>query len=152
MVGRVRSRALIAEPRRGTVMRAVHADGMRGRARGRDAASAVYRTRSLITSPPSSLPPSPSFPLQAQSLGAEFLTVELEESGEGTGGYAKEMSPEFIAAEVRCGRAVLRSGGGGGGGAYVESLKLPPPPPAPPAARKLAMPPCRFCANRTNRR
>jgi NAD/NADP transhydrogenase alpha subunit len=38
---------------------------------------------------------------QAKSLGAEFLTVELEESGEGGGGYAKEMSPEFIAAEVR---------------------------------------------------
>lgn len=38
---------------------------------------------------------------QAKSLGAEFLTVELEESGEGQGGYAKEMSPAFIAAEVR---------------------------------------------------
>lgn len=37
---------------------------------------------------------------QARSLGAEFLTVELEESGEGGGGYAKEMSPEFIAAEM----------------------------------------------------
>ena len=38
---------------------------------------------------------------QAQSLGAEFLRVEMEESGEGGGGYAKEMSPEFIEAEVR---------------------------------------------------
>jgi H+-translocating NAD(P) transhydrogenase len=38
---------------------------------------------------------------QAKSLGAEFLTVNLKESGEGSGGYAKEMSPEFIAAEVR---------------------------------------------------
>ncbi|GAB4817580.1 hypothetical protein N2152v2_004626 [Parachlorella kessleri] len=38
---------------------------------------------------------------QAKSLGAEFLTVELEESGEGQGGYAKEMSPEFIAAEMK---------------------------------------------------
>lgn len=37
---------------------------------------------------------------QAKSLGAEFLTVDLEESGEGSGGYAKEMSPEFIAAEM----------------------------------------------------
>ncbi len=37
---------------------------------------------------------------QAKSLGAEFLTVELEESGEGTGGYAKEMSKEFLDAEV----------------------------------------------------
>jgi NAD/NADP transhydrogenase alpha subunit len=32
-------------------------------------------------------------------MGAEFLTITLKESGEGTGGYAKEMSPEFIAAE-----------------------------------------------------
>ena len=39
---------------------------------------------------------------QAKSLGAEFLTVHLKESGEGQGGYAKEMSPEFIAAEVSC--------------------------------------------------
>lgn len=38
---------------------------------------------------------------QAKSLGAEFLTVELEESGEGSGGYAKEMSKEFLDAEVR---------------------------------------------------
>lgn len=37
---------------------------------------------------------------QAKSLGAEFLTVDLEESGEGTGGYAKEMSKEFLDAEV----------------------------------------------------
>ncbi|PRW58593.1 NAD(P) mitochondrial isoform A [Chlorella sorokiniana] len=37
---------------------------------------------------------------QAKSLGAEFLTVELEETGEGQGGYAKEMSPEFIEAEM----------------------------------------------------
>ena len=38
---------------------------------------------------------------QAKSMGAEFLTVDIEESGEGQGGYAKEMSPEFIAAEAR---------------------------------------------------
>ena len=37
---------------------------------------------------------------QAKSLGAEFLTVEMEESGEGQGGYSKEMSKEFIDAEV----------------------------------------------------
>lgn len=37
---------------------------------------------------------------QAKSLGAEFLEVKLKESGEGTGGYAKEMSPEFIKAEM----------------------------------------------------
>ena len=32
---------------------------------------------------------------QAQSLGAEFLEVDFEESGEGGGGYAKEMSKEW---------------------------------------------------------
>jgi NAD(P) transhydrogenase subunit alpha len=37
---------------------------------------------------------------QIQSLGGEFLTVEIQESGDGGGGYAKEMSPEFIAAEM----------------------------------------------------
>jgi NAD(P) transhydrogenase len=35
---------------------------------------------------------------QAQSLGAEFLEVDFEESGEGGGGYAKEMSAEWHAA------------------------------------------------------
>src|SRR3954470_7262243 len=37
---------------------------------------------------------------QVQSMGAEFLTVSLLEDGSGTGGYAKEMSKEFIAAEM----------------------------------------------------
>lgn len=37
---------------------------------------------------------------QAKSLGAEFLTVSVRESGEGQGGYAKQMSNEFIEAEV----------------------------------------------------
>lgn len=37
---------------------------------------------------------------QAKSMGAEFLTVDLKESGEGQGGYAKEMSKEFIEAEM----------------------------------------------------
>jgi NAD(P) transhydrogenase subunit alpha len=37
---------------------------------------------------------------QVESLGAKFLEVELKESGEGQGGYAKTMSPEFIAAEM----------------------------------------------------
>ncbi len=36
---------------------------------------------------------------QVQSLGGEYLTVEIEESGEGSGGYAKEMSQAFIEAE-----------------------------------------------------
>src|SRR3954470_10999358 len=37
---------------------------------------------------------------QVESLGASFLTVELEEDGEGGGGYAREMSAAFIAAEM----------------------------------------------------
>ena len=42
----------------------------------------------------------PSVKEQIQSMGAEFLEVKIQESGEGTGGYAKEMSPEFIKAEM----------------------------------------------------
>ncbi|KAL5489746.1 hypothetical protein ACEPAI_4578 [Sanghuangporus weigelae] len=38
---------------------------------------------------------------QVQSLGAEFLEVEIMEEGAGTGGYAKEMSKEFIEAEMK---------------------------------------------------
>ncbi|MFO0596667.1 MAG: Re/Si-specific NAD(P)(+) transhydrogenase subunit alpha [Myxococcaceae bacterium] len=37
---------------------------------------------------------------QVESLGARFLEVKLKEAGEGQGGYAKVMSPEFIAAEM----------------------------------------------------
>ncbi|KAK5971862.1 Alanine dehydrogenase/pyridine nucleotide transhydrogenase, partial [Trichostrongylus colubriformis] len=37
---------------------------------------------------------------QIQSLGGEFLTVSIKEEGEGTGGYAKEMSKEFLQAEM----------------------------------------------------
>lgn len=37
---------------------------------------------------------------QVQSLGAEFLEVSIEEEGGGAGGYAKEMSKEFIEAEM----------------------------------------------------
>lgn len=58
---------------------------------------------------------------QAKSLGAEFLTVDLEESGEGTGGYAKEMSKEFLDAEV-------------------HRNNLPPPPKSAPHH-----PPCHTC-------
>ncbi len=36
---------------------------------------------------------------QVKSLGGEFLTVKIQESGEGQGGYAKEMSKEFLDAE-----------------------------------------------------
>ncbi|KAF8798089.1 PNTB-domain-containing protein, partial [Phlegmacium glaucopus] len=37
---------------------------------------------------------------QVQSLGAEFIEVEIQEEGGGAGGYAKVMSKEFIAAEM----------------------------------------------------
>ncbi|MGB7085484.1 MAG: Re/Si-specific NAD(P)(+) transhydrogenase subunit alpha [Phormidesmis sp.] len=37
---------------------------------------------------------------QVESLGAEFLELSFEEDGSGEGGYAKTMSPEFIAAEM----------------------------------------------------
>lgn len=35
-----------------------------------------------------------------QSLGAEFLEVNIKEDGSGAGGYAKVMSKEFIEAEM----------------------------------------------------
>jgi NAD(P) transhydrogenase subunit alpha len=38
---------------------------------------------------------------QVESLGGRFLQVEIEESGEGGGGYAKVMSKEFIEAEMK---------------------------------------------------
>jgi len=42
----------------------------------------------------------PAVKEQVQSMGAEFLEVQLEEDGAGEGGYAKEMSPAYIAAEL----------------------------------------------------
>lgn len=42
----------------------------------------------------------PAVKEQVQSMGAEFLELEFAEDGTGEGGYAKEMSPEFIAAEM----------------------------------------------------
>ena len=37
---------------------------------------------------------------QIESMDAEFLELDFEEEGSGTGGYAKVMSKEFIAAEM----------------------------------------------------
>jgi NAD(P) transhydrogenase subunit alpha len=37
---------------------------------------------------------------QVESMGAEFLELNFEEDGSGSGGYAKTMSPEFIKAEM----------------------------------------------------
>jgi len=37
---------------------------------------------------------------QIESMDAEFLMLDFQEDGSGSGGYAKVMSPEFIAAEM----------------------------------------------------
>lgn len=37
---------------------------------------------------------------QVESMDGEFLLLDFEEDGAGSGGYAKTMSPEFIAAEM----------------------------------------------------
>jgi NAD(P) transhydrogenase subunit alpha len=42
----------------------------------------------------------PAVKEQVESMGAEFLQLAFEEDGTGQGGYAKTMSPEFIAAEM----------------------------------------------------
>jgi NAD(P) transhydrogenase subunit alpha len=42
----------------------------------------------------------PTVKEQVKSMGAEFIELEVHEDGEGAGGYAKEMSPAFIAAEM----------------------------------------------------
>lgn len=36
-----------------------------------------------------------------QSLGAEFVEVDIKEDGSAAGGYAKEMSKEFHDAEMK---------------------------------------------------
>ena len=42
----------------------------------------------------------PSVREQVKSMGAEFIELHVAEEGEGVGGYAKEMSPAFIKAEM----------------------------------------------------
>ena len=42
----------------------------------------------------------PEVKQQVESMGAEFLELDFEEEGSGTGGYAKVMSKEFIEAEM----------------------------------------------------
>jgi NAD(P) transhydrogenase subunit alpha len=58
-----------------------------GAARGLGAIVRAFDTRSAVRD-------------QVKSMGAEFLEVTIHEEGEGGGGYAKEMSPAFIAAEM----------------------------------------------------
>jgi NAD(P) transhydrogenase subunit alpha len=58
-----------------------------GAARGLGAIVRAFDTRSAVKE-------------QVQSLGAEFLELDLKEEGEGGGGYAKEMSQAFLDAEM----------------------------------------------------
>jgi NAD(P) transhydrogenase subunit alpha len=58
-----------------------------GAARGLGAIVRAFDTRAAVRD-------------QVKSMGAEFLEVTIKEEGEGGGGYAKEMSPAFIAAEM----------------------------------------------------
>jgi NAD(P) transhydrogenase subunit alpha len=58
-----------------------------GAARGLGAIVRAFDTRSAVRD-------------QVKSMGAEFLELDVKEEGEGAGGYAREMSPAFIAAEM----------------------------------------------------
>lgn len=58
---------------------------------------------------------------QVESLGAQFLEVELAESGEGGGGYAKVMSKEFIEAEM----ALFRAQGANGVDVVITTALVP---------------------------
>lgn len=59
-----------------------------GAARGLGAAVRAFDTR-------------PAVKEQIESMGAEYLTIEVEEDGTGVGGYAKVMSEAFMDAERR---------------------------------------------------
>jgi len=58
-----------------------------GAARGLGAIVRAFDTRAAVKE-------------QVLSMGAEFIELDVTEEGEGGGGYAKEMSPAFIAAEM----------------------------------------------------
>ena len=58
-----------------------------GAARGLGAIVRAFDTRAAVKD-------------QVKSMGAEFLELDLAEEGEGRGGYAREMTPEFIRAEM----------------------------------------------------
>ena len=58
-----------------------------GAARGLGAEVRAFDTRPVVKE-------------QVQSMGAEFLELDFEEEGSGSGGYAKVMSKEFIEAEM----------------------------------------------------
>ncbi len=46
---------------------------------------------------------------QVESLGAQFVELEFKESGEGEGGYAKQMSEAFLPPNRRCSPGTPRS-------------------------------------------
>ncbi len=58
-----------------------------GAARGLGAIVRAFDTRAAVKD-------------QVKSMGAEFIELNVVEDGEGGGGYAKEMSPAFIKAEM----------------------------------------------------
>ncbi|MGD9904557.1 MAG: Re/Si-specific NAD(P)(+) transhydrogenase subunit alpha [Vicinamibacterales bacterium] len=58
-----------------------------GAARGLGAIVRAFDTRAAVKD-------------QVKSMGAEFIELDVHEEGEGVGGYAKEMSPAFIKAEM----------------------------------------------------
>jgi proton-translocating NAD(P)+ transhydrogenase subunit alpha len=58
-----------------------------GAARGLGAIVRAFDTRAAVKD-------------QVKSMGAEFLELDIAEEGEGGGGYAREMTPEFIRAEM----------------------------------------------------
>jgi NAD(P) transhydrogenase subunit alpha len=58
-----------------------------GAARGLGAIVRAFDTRAAVKD-------------QVKSMGADFIELDVEEEGEGGGGYAKEMSPAFIKAEM----------------------------------------------------
>jgi len=58
-----------------------------GAARGLGAIVRAFDTRAAVKD-------------QVKSMGAEFIELDVAEDGEGGGGYAKEMSPAFIKAEM----------------------------------------------------
>merc|ERR1719228_2161008 len=62
----------------------------------------------------------PAVKEQVESMGAEFLTVEIEEDGSTEGGYAKEMSQELIDAEMKLFHDQCKDGSTEGG--YAKEM------------------------------
>jgi NAD(P) transhydrogenase subunit alpha len=51
----------------------------------------------------------PAVKEQVESLGGKFIDLPIQESGEGHGGYAKEMSKEFLAKQQAIVKEHIRS-------------------------------------------